>query len=76
VDYKLYTKIGLHGNRLHPQQNYYLNFQLFLGNTLFRTIEKPVSCLYCEKGSKFLSFAYPVSASNEIRTVLDALCSQ
>ena len=33
----------------------------------YQTIEAPVTGVYKEKGSKFLSFAYPVSTEDEIK---------
>lgn len=39
----------------------------------FHTIEAPAVGSYRESGSKFLSFAYPVSSENEIRDNLEAL---
>jgi uncharacterized YigZ family protein len=40
---------------------------------LYRTIQNPAEGLYKEKGSKFLSFAYPVSQEESIKEVLDSL---
>ena len=37
----------------------------------YQTINPPAEGLYKEKGSKFLSFAFPVSTENDIKTILD-----
>lgn len=37
---------------------------------LYKTIQKPSEGLYKEKGSKFLSFAYPVSSEEEIKPLI------
>jgi len=39
----------------------------------FKTIQKPATGSYKEKGSKFLAFAYPVRSEAEIREKLEAL---
>lgn len=39
----------------------------------FLTIKGPSQGIYREKGSKFLSFAYPVSSENEVKETLDQL---
>ncbi len=39
----------------------------------YHTIETPVEAIYREKGSKFLSFAYPVSSEFDIKQKIDAL---
>ena len=36
----------------------------------YKTIEHPALGLYKEKGSKFISFAYPVSSETEIREII------
>ena len=39
----------------------------------YRTIAAPAEGLYKEKGSKFLSFAYPVRTTDEVKAHLEAL---
>lgn len=39
---------------------------------LYKTIQKPSEGLYKEKGSKFLSFAYPVTEEEEIKSLISA----
>jgi uncharacterized YigZ family protein len=39
----------------------------------YKTIEAPANGSYKEKGSKFLSFAFPVSDEKEIKTILNRL---
>ncbi len=39
----------------------------------FKSISKPASGIYKELGSKFLSFAYPVSSEEEIKDILACL---
>jgi uncharacterized YigZ family protein len=39
-------------------------------NDKYKTIDAPSTGIYKEKGSKFLSFAYPVSAENEIKFII------
>ena len=36
----------------------------------YRTIEKPAEGLFQDRGSKFLAYAYPVNAENEIKEIL------
>lgn len=40
---------------------------------LYRTIEKPVTGLFKDKGSKFLSFAFPVSSEDNIKERINQL---
>lgn len=42
-------------------------------NDIYLTIDQESQGLYKEKGSRFLSFAYPVSSESEIKTLLDQL---
>lgn len=37
----------------------------------YKTINQPSKGLYKEKGSKFLSFAFPVTTEDDIKTILD-----
>lgn len=39
----------------------------------FQTVREPATGLYKEKGSKFLSFLYPVRGEEEIKSILDQL---
>lgn len=39
----------------------------------YKTIEEPVQGLFKDKGSKFISYAYPVQSENEIRDILQNL---
>ncbi|MCK4750363.1 MAG: YigZ family protein [Bacteroidales bacterium] len=45
-------------------------------NDLFKTIESPSKGLYKEKGSKFLAFAFPVAAEDEIKDRISLLRKQ
>jgi uncharacterized YigZ family protein len=42
----------------------------------YRSIAKPSTGIYKEKGSKFLSFAYPVDSEEEIQETINALKKQ
>lgn len=42
----------------------------------FKTIKKPSQGLFKERGSKFLSFAYPVNNEEEIKEILGTLRGQ
>ncbi len=42
----------------------------------YRTIQKPSSGLYKEKGSKFLAFAFPVTTEVEVKENLDGIRKQ
>jgi uncharacterized YigZ family protein len=42
----------------------------------YKTIEGPSEGLYKEKGSRFLSFCYPVSGTEEIKPILETLRRQ
>jgi uncharacterized YigZ family protein len=44
-----------------------------LENDSYLTIEAPSTGIYKDKGSKFLSFAYPVYSENEIKKHIDVL---
>lgn len=39
----------------------------------YKTISKPSEGLFKEKGSKFISFAYPVTSEDEIREIIQSL---
>lgn len=40
---------------------------------VYKTIDEPAEGLYKEKGSKFISFVYPVKTEEEIKTILSDL---
>jgi uncharacterized YigZ family protein len=42
----------------------------------YRTIEKPAEGIYRDRGSKFLAFAYPITADAEIKNILANLKSE
>ncbi|HWZ14301.1 MAG TPA: YigZ family protein [Mucilaginibacter sp.] len=42
----------------------------------YRTIEKPVEGLFRDRGSKFLAFAYPITAETEIKAIVAKLKSE
>ena len=42
----------------------------------YRSIDKPSTGIYKEKGSKFLSFAYPVDSEEEIQELIHQLKKQ
>src|SRR4051812_2596882 len=39
----------------------------------YRTIEKPAEGIFRDRGSKFLAFAYPISAEGEIKSIIAKL---
>jgi uncharacterized YigZ family protein len=41
----------------------------------YRTIEKPAEGIFRDRGSKFLAFAYPLNAENELKEILSQLKS-
>lgn len=42
----------------------------------YRTIEKPAEGLFRDRGSKFLAFAYPITAETEIKAIVAKLKSE
>jgi uncharacterized YigZ family protein len=52
----------------------YVSFQM--GDDRYKTIEGPSEGLYREKGSRFLSFSFPVSGVEDIKPILDTLRKQ
>lgn len=47
-----------------------------MGDDRYKTIEGPSEGLYREKGSRFLSFSFPVSGVEDIKPILDTLRKQ
>lgn len=47
-----------------------------MGDDRYKTIEGPSEGLYREKGSRFLSFSFPVSRVEDIKPILDTLRKQ
>lgn len=43
------------------------------GNDTYRTIERPAEGLFKDKGSRFLAFAYPIQAEEEVKPLIQAL---
>jgi uncharacterized YigZ family protein len=39
----------------------------------YLTIEKPSEAIFCDRGSKFLAFAYPINSEADIKTILTVL---